>query len=83
MTAKAPVTTIDWENLGFDYMDLPYRYRAYWKDGEWYKQGLEEDALYQLNHGDVYSGSELMYAGISIPNTKEDFHSEVWYFTKL
>ena len=46
-------------------------------------QGLEEDALYQLNHGDVYSGSELMYAGISIPNTKEDFHSEVWYFTKL
>lgn len=24
---------IDWNNLGFDYMQLPYRYVAHWKDG--------------------------------------------------
>lgn len=33
---------IDWDQLGFAYMELPYRWRAYWKDGEWYKEGLEE-----------------------------------------
>ena len=22
---------LDWENLGFDYMELPYRYRAHYK----------------------------------------------------
>ena len=35
---------LDWNNLGFEYMDLPYRYRAYWKDGEWHKAGLVEDS---------------------------------------
>ena len=44
MTAKEPLTTLDWDNLGFEYMDLPYRYRAYWKDGEWHKAGLTEDS---------------------------------------
>ena len=27
--------TIDWENLGFSYMKLPYRYIAHFKNGQW------------------------------------------------
>ncbi|AMB99310.1 branched chain amino acid aminotransferase [Aerococcus urinaehominis] len=36
---------INFEELGFGYMDLPYRWRAYWKDGQWYKEGLEESNM--------------------------------------
>jgi len=32
--AKADATKLDWDNLGFNYMDLPYRFIAHWKDGE-------------------------------------------------
>ena len=42
---------LDWNNLGFEYMDLPYRYRAYWKDGEWHKAGLVEDSSITINEG--------------------------------
>lgn len=42
---------IKWEELGFDYMDLPYRWRAYWKDGEWYKGGLETENTIQIAEG--------------------------------
>lgn len=52
---------LDWDNLGFEYRDLPYRYRAYWKDGEWYKKGLEEDANLVLNEGStaLHYGQEI------------------------
>lgn len=29
------VKNIDWDKLDFSYKNMPYRYRAYWKDGEW------------------------------------------------
>lgn len=46
-------------------------------------QGLQEESLYiDQATNQVYSGSELMYAGISIQNAKEDFHSEIWHFRK-
>ena len=32
--------TIDWENLGFSYMKLPYRYIAYFKNGQWTQHQL-------------------------------------------
>ena len=25
----------DWENLGFEYHKLPFRYISYYKDGKW------------------------------------------------
>lgn len=34
---------IDWENLGFDYLNLPYRYISYYKDGKWDAGKLTED----------------------------------------
>ena len=42
---------LDWNNLGFNYMNLPYRYRAYFKDGEWQNAGLVEDATITINEG--------------------------------
>ncbi|SEM32620.1 branched-chain amino acid aminotransferase [Ligilactobacillus sp. WC1T17] len=42
---------LDWENLGFSYHKLPYRYRAYFKDGQWCQQGLTEDANITINEG--------------------------------
>ena len=42
---------LDWENLGFDYMELPYRYRAHYKDGQWHTAGLTEDATIAINEG--------------------------------
>ncbi|KXT78915.1 branched-chain amino acid aminotransferase [Streptococcus sp. DD13] len=41
--------TIDWENLGFSYMKLPFRYLAHWKDGQWQEQGLTEDATLHIS----------------------------------
>ncbi|MFD1419267.1 branched-chain amino acid aminotransferase [Companilactobacillus keshanensis] len=41
--AKADASKLDWNNLGFAYMDLPYRFLATWKDGEWSDGELSED----------------------------------------
>ncbi|MEY8463557.1 branched-chain amino acid aminotransferase [Streptococcus merionis] len=40
---------LDWENLGFSYMKLPYRYLAYYKDGQWQKGELTEDATLHIS----------------------------------
>lgn len=35
---------LDWENLGFNYRKLPFRYISYYKDGKWDEGQLTEDA---------------------------------------
>lgn len=40
---------IDWENLGFSYMKLPYRYLTTYKDGQWQEGGLTEDATLHIS----------------------------------
>lgn len=40
---------IDWENLGFEYMNLPYRFIAHFKDGQWDEESLTEDATLHLS----------------------------------
>lgn len=42
---------IDWNNLGFDYMQLPYRYVAHWKDGAWDEGKLSTDPNLTMNEG--------------------------------
>ncbi|CAM3023068.1 branched-chain amino acid aminotransferase [Lactiplantibacillus plajomi] len=42
---------LDWNNLGFKYRNLPYRYRAYYKDGEWVKEELTGDATLHISEG--------------------------------
>ena len=46
-------------------------------------KGLEEDALYALQGSDqVYSGAELMYAGLTVVLPQGDFLSKQYYFVK-
>ena len=46
--------------------------------------GLDPESLYRdLETGECFGGDELMYAGISIPRVKEDFHSMTWVFEKV
>lgn len=42
---------LDWNNLGFNYRNLPYRYRAYWKNGAWVKHELTGDATLHISEG--------------------------------
>ncbi|MBF0776444.1 branched chain amino acid aminotransferase [Streptococcus azizii] len=41
--------SLDWENLGFSYMKLPYRYVATYTDGRWTEGILTEDATLHLS----------------------------------
>lgn len=40
---------LDWENLGFEYHKLPFRYIAHYKDGKWDKGQLVEDATLHIS----------------------------------
>lgn len=41
--------TIDWKNLGFNYIKTPFRYSSTWKDGDWDHGTLTEDNFLQLH----------------------------------
>lgn len=51
MAKAKPATEIDWENLGFDYMDLPYRFLAHYQDGQWDEGQLTEDGTLHISEG--------------------------------
>lgn len=38
--------SLDWENLGFSYMKLPYRYIAYYRNGAWKKENYPKMPLF-------------------------------------
>ena len=40
---------LDWENLGFSYMKLPYRFLAYYRNGQWEEGKLTEDATLHIS----------------------------------
>ena len=39
---------LDWENLGFNYHKLPFRYISHYKDGKWDEGHLTEDATLHI-----------------------------------
>ncbi len=41
--------TIDWENLGFNYMQTPYHIRYTWRDGAWDEGELVEEPYIQMH----------------------------------
>lgn len=41
--------TMDWENLGFAYHKLPFRYIAHFKDGMWQEGRLSEDSTLHIS----------------------------------
>ena len=46
-------------------------------------KGLEADALYHLQEtGQVFSGAELMYAGLTVTLPQGDYLSKQYYFVK-
>lgn len=64
--------TIDWENLGFSYMKLPYRYIAYFKDGQWTQGELTEDATLHISESSpsLHYGQQA-FEGLKAYRTKD------------
>ena len=49
---------LDWENLGFTYMETDYRYQCVYKDGQWQEGGLTSEANFLISE----SAAVLQYA---------------------
>ena len=64
--------TIDWENLGFSYMKLPYRYIAYFKNGQWTQGELTEDATLHISESSpsLHYGQQA-FEGLKAYRTKD------------
>lgn len=64
--------TIDWENLGFSYMKLPYRFIAYYKDGHWNNGELTENAELHISESSpaLHYGQQA-FEGLKAYRTKE------------
>ncbi len=63
------VQILSYPNASFDIMKL---------------KGLEESARYEnMETKEVYFGSQLMYAGLTIPYKAQDFSSRIYHFKKL
>ncbi|MBF0777790.1 branched-chain amino acid aminotransferase [Streptococcus cuniculi] len=64
--------SLDWENLGFSYMKLPYRYLATYTDGKWNEGGLTEDATLHLSESSpaLHYGQQA-FEGLKAYRTKE------------
>lgn len=43
--------SIDWSELGFNYINTDYRYRSYYKDGKWDDGALFEDNMLSISEG--------------------------------
>jgi branched-chain amino acid aminotransferase len=48
---KEDTVELDWANMGFAYRQLPYRFQAEWKDGEWTEGGLSEEPTITIEEG--------------------------------
>lgn len=70
MAVKA--SEIDWNNLGFDYMELPYRYLAYYRNGQWEKGQLTQDAELHMNEGSpILHYGQGAFEGMKAYRTKD------------
>lgn len=47
--AKTRVTDLDWNELGFAYHDLPFRYRAVYRNGQWEPGELTTDSDFHIS----------------------------------
>ncbi|MBF0818455.1 branched-chain amino acid aminotransferase [Streptococcus acidominimus] len=64
--------SLDWENLGFSYMKLPYRYVATYTDGKWSEGSLTEDATLHLSESSpaLHYGQQA-FEGLKAYRTKD------------
>ena len=63
---------LDWENLGFNYRNLPFRYISYYKDGKWDEGQLTEDATLHISEASpaLHYGQEA-FEGLKAYRTKD------------
>lgn len=63
---------IDWDNLGFEYHKLPYRYVSYYKDGQWENGQLSEDATLHISEASpaLHYGQQA-FEGLKAYRTKD------------
>ena len=63
---------LDWENLGFNYRKLPFRYISYFKDGKWDEGQLTEDATLHISEASpaLHYGQEA-FEGLKAYRTKD------------
>ena len=64
--------SLDWENLGFNYMKLPYRFLAHYRNGAWEKGGLTEDATLHISESSpsLHYGQQA-FEGLKAYRTKD------------
>ncbi len=66
------VSDIDWNSLGFDYMQLPYRYLAYYRNGKWEEGKLTEDPNLHMNEGSpILHYGQGAFEGMKAYRTKD------------
>lgn len=72
MTEKITPETIDWNNLGFAYMDTGKRFRAYFKDGKWSQGGIETSKDITISEAsNVLHYGQTCFEGLKAYRTKD------------
>ncbi|MBK0348503.1 branched-chain amino acid aminotransferase [Aerococcaceae bacterium zg-ZJ1578] len=69
---KITPQSIDWSNLGFEYIDTGMKFRAYYKDGKWDEGHLETDANLTMHEGStVLHYGQAVFEGLKAYRTKD------------
>lgn len=68
----ASVETIDWNNLGFGYIDTGKKFRAYFKDGKWSEGKIETDKHLTISEAsNVFHYGQTCFEGLKAYRTKD------------
>ncbi|MGV3009900.1 branched-chain amino acid aminotransferase [Streptococcus thoraltensis] len=66
------VVELDWENLGFSYHKLPYRYVSHFKDGKWDEGELTENATLTISESSpALNYGQQAFEGLKAYRTKD------------
>ncbi len=58
--------------MAFEFQRTPFRYRAHYKDGKWYKEGIESDDILHLHESSiVLHYGQTAYEGLKAFKTKQ------------
>ena len=69
---KTKPTDLDWNNLGFEYHDLPYSYTEVYKDGKWQGGELTEKSTITLSEAaEVLHYGQEVFEGLKAYRTKD------------
>ncbi|WP_280928001.1 branched-chain amino acid aminotransferase [Lactobacillus sp. ESL0791] len=69
---KEKVENLDWNNLGFQYHDLPYRYEAKYKDGKWGEGKLITSSTMELSEcAEVLHYGQEIFEGLKAYRRKD------------